>query len=267
LPKRLLERFDLEEWLGAGGMGVVYRALDLTLGRDVAVKTLPQLSDDAAERLLAEARTMASLSHEDVAVLFEVARWRGTPLLVMEYLPGGTLATRLREARLPDTELVALIRLLARRLARVHARGLYHGDIKPSNVGFAGDGVPRLLDFGLARALTKSALPAGEHGEASTRVGGTWAYLSPEVRDGGAPGPALDLWALGVVLCEALIGEHPFPRAHTREALAASHAAALARVQSRRSGTHHRVLARVLALDPAQRPVTAAELDNLLASL
>jgi serine/threonine protein kinase len=248
-------------------MGVVYRALDLTLGRDVAVKTLPHLSDDAAERLLAEARAMASLSHEDVAVLYEVARWRGTPLLVMEYLAGGTLATRLRESRLADAELVALIRLLARRLARVHARGLYHGDIKPSNVGFAADRVPRLLDFGLARALTGRAPSAAEAALPPAQVGGTWAYLSPEVRDGAAPGPTLDLWALGVVLCEALTGEHPFPHARTRQALIASHAAALARVQSRRSGTHHRVLARVLAIDPALRPATAAELDDLLASL
>ena len=176
LPKRVLERFDLSEWLGAGGMGVVYRALDLTLGRDVALKTLPQLSSDAAERLMDEARAMASLSHDDVTVLYEVARWRGTPLLVMEYLPGGTLAGRLREARIPDKELVTLVRVLVLMLGRVHARGLYHGDVKPSNIGFASDGTPKLLDFGLARALTP-----GDGGQ-RPRGAQRWAARGPTWR-------------------------------------------------------------------------------------
>jgi len=267
LPKRVLERFDLSEWLGAGGMGVVYRALDLTLGRDVALKTLPLLSADAAERLITEARAMASLSHDDVAVLYEVARWRGTPLLVMEYLAGGTLAARLRESRLAHADVVGLVRLLARMLGRVHARGLYHGDVKPSNIGFAADGAPKLLDFGLARALT----PGGESGttaaEGRPPLGGTWAYLAPEVRDGAAPGPRLDLWALGVVLCEGLLGEHPFPRARSREEVVIGRALALSQLKRSRSDAHHRTLERVLALDPAERPATAAEFADLLAAL
>jgi serine/threonine protein kinase len=267
LPKRVLERFDLSEWLGAGGMGVVYRALDLTLGRDVALKTLPQLSAGAAERLIAEARAMASLSHDDVAVLYEVAVWRGTPLLVMEYLAGGTLAGRLRESRLADAELVALVRQLALALGRVHARGLYHGDVKPSNIGFGSDGAPKLLDFGLARALTAddasdSAAPAGR-----APLGGTWAYLAPEVRDGAAPGARLDLWALGVVLCEGLLGEHPFPRARSREEVVVGRALALAQLRRSRSDAHHRTVEHVLALEPAERPATAAEFADLLAAL
>ena len=172
LPKRVLERFDLSEWLGAGGMGVVYRALDLTLGRDVALKTLPQLSADAAERLMAEARAMASLSHDDVAVLYEVARWRGTPLLVMEYLAGGTLAgTPARGARLPTPSSSRWCGSWRSRSAACTRAACIHGDVKPSNIGFAADGTPKLLDFGLARALVTERRGAPRARAARRHVG------------------------------------------------------------------------------------------------
>jgi hypothetical protein len=274
LPKRVLGRFDLVEWLGAGGMGVVYRATDLTLVRDVAVKTLPALSEESARRLLAEAQTMASLSHEDVAVLHDVERWRGTPVLVLEYLSGGTLASRLRHAPLRDAEAVALVRRLAQSLTRLHGRRLYHGDIKPSNIGFTSDGAPKLLDFGLARALATGEAASSEAVQSDTEaqaprapLGGTWAYLAPEVRDGAAPGPMLDLWALGVVLCEAWLGEHPFPRARTRQDVEAGLARALARLRAERSSAHALVVARALALDPAERPTSAAAFEALLGAL
>jgi len=267
LPRRVLARFDLVEWLGAGGMGVVYRASDVSLGRDVALKTLPQLTAIAAERLMTEARTMASLSYEDVAVVYGVEQWRGTPLLVMEYLGGGTLSQRLRRGRLDDGEATGLVRQLARSLARVHGRGLYHGDIKPSNIGFAPGGAPKLLDFGLARALSLGSSNGYEDGHARSPLGGTWAYLAPEVRDGAAPGPALDLWALGVVLCEAWIGVHPFPHARTTHDVAAGVLAARARVRSERSLAHERVVASMLSLEPAARPSTAAAFEQLLAGL
>jgi hypothetical protein len=268
LPKRVLARFDLVEWLGAGGMGVVYRASDLTLARDVALKTLPQLSHLAAERLVTEARTMASLSYEDVAVVYGVEEWRGTPLLVMEYLGGGTLSQRLRRGRLEDGEAASLLRQLARSLARVHARGLYHGDIKPSNIGFTPEGAPKLLDFGLARALSLDTSDGREaDGRALPPLGGTWAYLAPEVRAGAAPGPGLDLWALGVVLCEAWIGVHPFPHARTGQEVAAAVLAARSRIRSERSPAHERVVASMLSLEPDSRPATAAAFERLLEGL
>ena len=267
LPRRVLARFDLVEWLGAGGMGVVYRASDVSLGRDVALKTLPQLSAVAADRLMTEARTMASLSYEDVAVVYGVEQWRGTPLLVMEYLVGGTLSQRLRRGRLDDSEAAGLVRLLARSLARVHGRGLYHGDIKPSNIGFAPGGAPKLLDFGLARALSLDSSNGHDEDRGRAPLGGTWAYLAPEVRDGAPPGPGLDLWALGVVLCEAWIGVHPFPHARTTHDVAAGVLAARARVRAERSPAHERVVASMLSLEPDARPATAAAFEQLLAGL
>jgi hypothetical protein len=262
LPKRVLARFELVEWLGSGGMGVVYRASDLSLTRTVALKTLPQLSDVAAGRLMTEARTMAGLSYEDVAVVYGVEQWRGTPLLVMEYLPGGTLASRLRRGRLPEAEVLQHTRQLARSLARVHSGGLYHGDIKPSNIGFTSGGIPKLLDFGLARALS-----IDRHDDGHAPIGGTWAYLPPEVRDGAAPGPGLDLWALGVVLCEALLGAHPFARARTTADVGAGLAAAQSRLRSEYSPAHARVVAGMLSLDPAERPATGAAFERLLDDL
>ena len=267
LPKQVLARFDLVEWLGAGGMGVVYRASDLTLARDVALKTLPQLSHVAADRLVLEARTMASLSYEDVAVVYGVEQWRGTPLLVMEYLGGGTLSQRLRRGRLADGEAASLVRQLARSLARVHARGLYHGDIKPSNIGFTPGGAPKLLDFGLARALSLDTPNGVDEGRTRPPLGGTWAYLAPEVRDGAPPGPGLDLWALGVVLCEAWIGVHPFPHARTGHDVASGVLAAGARVRAERSPAHERVVASMLSLEPGSRPPSAAAFEQLLAGL
>ena len=263
LPKRVLARFELRTWLGAGGMGVVYRASDLSLSRDVALKTLPHLSDDAAGRLMTEARTMAGLSYEDVAVVYGVEQWRGTPLLVMEYLPGGTLVSRLRHGRLPRTEAVDLARQITRSLARVHARGLYHGDIKPSNIGFTAAGAPKLLDFGLARALSTDLLEPG--GRAP--LGGTWAYLPPEVREGAAPGPGVDLWALGVVLCETLLGGHPFARARSAAEVARGLAAAKERLGSEHSPAHERVVDIILSPDPGERPATGADFERLLAEL
>lgn len=212
---------------------------------------------------------MASLSYEDVAVVYGVEQWRGTPLLVMEYLPGGTLSHRLRRGRLDHGEAATLVRQLARSLARVHGRGLYHGDIKPSNIGFAPGGAPKLLDFGLARALSLESSNGHERdGGARPPLGGTWAYLAPEVRDGVAPpGPGLDLWALGVVLCEAWLGVHPFPHARTAHDVAAGVLAARARVRAERSPAHERVVASMLSLEPAARPDTAITFERLLAEL
>jgi serine/threonine protein kinase len=162
-----------------------------------------------------------------------------------------------------------VVRHLARSLARVHARGLYHGDIKPSNIGIAAGGVAKLLDFGLARALSHPA-PAerdGEGGLMRAPLGGTWAYLPPEVRDGAAAGPGLDLWALGVVLCEALLGTHPFPRARTRYEVGAGLLAARARLRAERTPAHERVVASMLSLEVADRPASALAFEALLAQL
>lgn len=211
-------KFHLLQRIGEGGMGIVYRARDLALDREVALKTLPRVTPDEATRLRHEARTMATVSHPNLAAIHGAESWRGTPLLVVEFLPGGTLADRLRGSALAVHEALELGLALAQAIERLHRAGILHRDIKPSNIGFAEDGTPKLLDFGVAHVL-ESAARHGCGGVAwdskdarlSSRgeLVGTVYYLSPEAVDGERPDPRVDLWALSLVLYEAVTGRHP----------------------------------------------------------
>ena len=153
VPLTLHAKFRLEARIGRGGMGVVYRATDLNLGRLVAVKTLPWVAPYLSTRLRREARAMAAVAHPNLAMIYGVEFFRGVPMLVVEYLAGGTLADRLRRGPLPWPDALALGATLAEVVDRMHVAGILHRDIKPSNVGFTAEGVPKLLDFGLARAI------------------------------------------------------------------------------------------------------------------
>ena len=198
-PRVLAGRFRLTRRLGAGGMGVVYLAHDVRLDRHVAVKTLTGRSVSRMMGLQPEAWAMARVAHAAVAQIYGVESWRGRPFLVVEFLPGGTLAARLGEGPLPAPQSVAITIHLAEALAALHRAGYLHGDVKPSNIGFTADGLPKLLDFGLARPANNAAV-----------AGGTLRYLSPEVLSGRPAEAADDVWSLCVVLYEMVSGEHPF---------------------------------------------------------
>ena len=206
-PRLLAGKLRLTRRLGAGGTGSVYLARDVGLDRDVAVKTLVGMSVPRLLRLKPEARAMARVAHPAVAQIHGVESWRGRPFLVMEFLPGGTLADRLRDGPVPAPEAVAITTTLAEALTAVHEAGYVHGDVKPSNIGFTADGSPKLLDFGLARRTLDAAV-----------VGGTLRYLSPEVLSGRPAEEADDVWSLGVVLYEMASGEHPFSGGGVEEA-------------------------------------------------
>jgi serine/threonine protein kinase len=174
---------------------------------------------------------MANVMHPNLALIYGAEHWKGTPLLIFEYLEGGTLLDSLRSGALAIEEAIGLGTLLADALERVHASGVTHRDIKPSNIGYTSDGVPKLLDFGLAAILDRSrdtgapraALPTdpglieeltwGLHPSASLTLTqqliGTPLYLSPEALAGLAPEPSFDLWSLSMVLYEAVAGCHP----------------------------------------------------------
>lgn len=160
LPLVLAGKFRLERRLGAGGMGVVYRGVDLLLERRVAIKTLPRVSPELAIRLRREARAMARVQHPNLAMIMGAEAWRGTPVLVVELLEGGTLADRLTEGPLPPGEVVELGIALADVLDHLHRAGILHRDLKPSNIGLTADGQPKLLDFGLARMVGLERVPA-----------------------------------------------------------------------------------------------------------
>ena len=274
LPRVLLGKLELQERLGQGGMGIVYRAIDRVLERSVAVKTLPHVSHGATERLRQEARSMAAVSHPAVAVIHAVESWQGLPYLVVEHLAGGTLARRMRSPWPVDQTLRLGIEL-ADALDAIHRRGLLHRDVKPSNIGFDGESHPKLLDFGLARLIEPGAAGAPEAGdhwiphvpEHSTRSwgpAGTPIYLSPEVLAGNPPGPQQDLWGLTLVLFELIAGVHPFRGQDLQRTLGNVRLVRLEDLRHWAPACPEPVavfFARALHRDPKQRPASAAALQ------
>ena len=201
-----ISHYRLVEPLGQGGMGEVWLAEDLQLPRKVAVKLLPHhLAGDSAaiDRLMREAEATASIDHPGVATVYEAGRHDGRPYLILQHLDGETLAARLDRGPMSIDEVVALGTALADALAEVHALGIVHRDLKPSNVMLTSRG-PRILDFGVARIQTAPGMTA-----AGAFIG-TPVAMSPEQINGLTPDNRTDLWALGVVLYQALTGRLPF---------------------------------------------------------
>src|SRR6059058_2545169 len=197
-------RYRLHELLGRSGMSEVWRAGDLELGRDVAIKLLAADADTA--RFEREARAVASLAHPNVMQLYDYGESEGRPYMVLEYVPGGTLENRLRDGRpLPDDETHEIAAGIASGLAHAHARGVVHRDLKPANVLFDEEGRPKIADFGIARM----AAGEGTLTEAGT-VLGTAAYISPEQAMGQPATPASDVYSFGVMLYRMLTGRLPF---------------------------------------------------------
>ena len=165
----------------------------------MAVKTLGRASVDHLMRLKAEARTMATITHPAAAQIYGIEFWQGRPFLIVEFLPGGTLEDRLKDGPIPPLEALSTITGLADALAALHEKGFLHGDIKPSNIVYASNGSPKLLDFGLARET-----------DDTVTAGGTLRFMSPEVLSGRPADEADDVWSLCVVLYEMVSGRHPF---------------------------------------------------------
>jgi hypothetical protein len=216
LPLEIAGRFEIARRIGQGGMGVVYAGRDLRLARMVALKTLPEVAGSAAAAMFDEAKTMAQVEHSHLATIYSLEVWRHTPVLVVEYLPGGTLADRLSaRGAVPIDEALAIGAALADALSALHNAGILHRDIKPSNVGFTAAGVPKLLDFGVARLLTGASRDLATGPEAavnasvSTALAGTPLYLSPEALGGARAAAAVDLWSCTVVVLEAIVGVYP----------------------------------------------------------
>jgi hypothetical protein len=210
VPYLIGGKLRVERCAGRGGMSVVYAAVDETLDRRVAVKALPYVSGAAEQRLRHEAQTMARVAHVNVAAVFGLESWNRRPLVIVEFLEGGTLAERLRvPASVP--EVVGWGLALADGLAQLHRDGLLHGDIKPSNIGFDRNGIPKLLDFGLAQSYLPSLESPFDSGLPEVRLG-TRSYLCPDAA-GAAPRPEFDLWSLALVLYQALAVRPDMPAA------------------------------------------------------
>ena len=227
LTGQSLGAYRLQALLGAGGMGEVYRARDETLGRDVAVKILPAAFTNDADRVARfarEARMLASVSHPSICAIYGVDEVEGVRLLVLELVEGETLADKLAARReagkpgLPEAKALAIARQIAEALEVAHDRGIIHRDLKPANIKITPDTIVKVLDFGLAKAVSGDGLTpdltiAPVSGDAGRREGvliGTAAYMSPEQARGLMVDKRTDIWAFGCVLYEMLTGRVAF---------------------------------------------------------
>jgi serine/threonine-protein kinase len=204
----LNDRYRLDAQIGTGGMSTVYRAFDVTLERQVAVKLMHReiASDsDQLERFRREARSVAQLSHPHIVGVIDAGEEDGRPYIVFEYVEGETLKERIRRmGRLPIDEAIAYAIEIARALGAAHARGIVHRDIKPQNVLVDEEGSAKVTDFGIARSLDEEGLTA------DGRVLGTTDYVSPEQALGHDVDGQSDIYSLGIVLFEMLTGDVPF---------------------------------------------------------
>jgi eukaryotic-like serine/threonine-protein kinase len=262
-------RYRLEAKLGSGGMSTVYLACDQTLDRSVAVKVMHrEMSEqaDQLERFRQEARAVAKLSHPNVVSVIDAGEDGGHPYIVFEYVEGETLKQRInREGALDPQDAIAYAIEVARGLSVAHARNMVHRDIKPQNVLIDAEGRAKLTDFGISRQLEEDGMTA------TGRVLGTTDYVAPEQAMGRKVDPRTDVYSLGVVLYEMLVGQVPF-QAESQVGVAMKHVnEELPDVQRRRpevSAAVALVVERATAKDPAQRYQRVDEMiDDLSTAL
>jgi serine/threonine-protein kinase len=267
LPGEVLAgRYRLVEQLGSGGMGQVFRAVDEELGRDVAVKVLaPHLLDDprAKERLRREARSAAALTHPNVVTLYDTTVDDEQQFLVMEFVDGQTLAARLEEGPLPESEAIRVADEVAAALEAAHAQGLVHCDIKPANLLLHPDGRVKVTDFGIARVVDATQTTTGQ-------VYGSVPYIAPERARGELAGPSSDLYALGCILYEMVTGQPPFVGSTPTDTLSQHLHAVPQNPSELRTGVSaglDAVVVRLLAKEPTDRHEDATSLRRDLARL
>ncbi|MGH9576432.1 MAG: serine/threonine-protein kinase, partial [Terriglobales bacterium] len=211
---QVLGHYRVLEQIGSGGMGVVYRAHDERLDRDVALKVLPGgiLTDESArKRFRKEALALSRLNHPNIETVHDFDTQDGVDFLVMEHIPGITLDQKLAAGALPEKEVVRLGRQLAEALGAAHAEGIVHRDLKPGNLRLTPDGRLKILDFGLAKLLQPVSETAPTESLRETRgVAGTVPYMAPEQLRDEPVDARTDVWAAGAVLYELATGRRPF---------------------------------------------------------
>src|SRR6187455_1759592 len=270
--------YEILSPLGAGGMGEVYRARDTRLGRDVAIKVLPQhlsSNPEVRSRFEREAKTVSSLNHPHICTLFDVGRDGNTDYLVMELIEGETLATRLAKGALPLADTLRIGGQIADALDRAHRAGVVHRDLKPGNVMLTKSGA-KLMDFGLARAVGlggASGLSTGVTVGALTQsptmaqpltaegtIIGTFQYMSPEQLEGKEADATSDVWALGCVLYEMATGRRAFEgksQASLITSIMGSQPAPISTISTMSPPAFDKLVSAMLAKDAADRVQSA----------
>jgi serine/threonine-protein kinase len=268
---RTVSHYEVQEPIGQGGMGAVYRAIDVRLGRTVAIKF--QNSEflsrtDARERFRNEGRTLSALNHPNIATIYEAGEEGGRPFLVMEYLPGGTLKERLRTLSVQGQppgigQVIRWCLSLARALDYVHRHGVLHRDVKTSNAMFDEEDRLKLTGFGLAKA-------SGADITRSATITGTFAYMAPELLTGSHPSTGTDLYSLGITFYEIATGELPFSDGSQATLIHKVPHEAPAPLESKRHGLPQPfvdLVERMVAKHPEDRPASAHEVVSELVHL
>ena len=263
---RTLGHYRVTEKIGAGGMGEVFRARDTHLERDVAIKVLPSgtLSDDEARRHFRnEALALSRLSHPNIGTIFDFDTQEGVDFLVMEYLPGSTVAQRLAAGPLPEAGICELGEQMASAVEEAHEHGIIHRDLKPGNVIITPKGQAKVVDFGLARMLRPASEDAMTATATETQAAGTLPYMAPEQLRGEPADARTDVHALGAVLYEMATGRRPF-EAKLATALAADIQTKPPEPPSSRnariSAELNRIILKCLEKDPRDRYQSAREI-------
>ena len=262
-----LGHYRIVEKIGAGGMGEVYRARDEHLARDVAIKVLPPgtlIDESARKHFHKEALILSQLNHPNVATIHDFDTQQGVDFLVMEYIPGITLSTKVAAGPLPEKEVLRLGVQLAEGLAAAHEQGVVHRDLKPGNLRLTGDGRLKILDFGLARLVgplswTESTQSLGE----SQAVAGTLPYMAPEQLRGQTCDARTDIYSAGAVLYEMVTGRRLFSGAQSGELIDAifhREPTPAGKVNPEVSLALEAVIGKALDKNPARRQQSAREL-------
>ncbi len=266
---KTLSHYRILAEVSRGGMGIVYRALDTRLDREVALKVLaPELVADPERlrRFEQEARAASKLEHPNIAVIHDIGEAEGITFITMELIRGEKLADRLLEGRIPWTRALEIATEVAEGLARAHERGVVHRDLKPANVMVTEDGHPKIIDFGLAKLVEPLSGAGSEGATRSARdtepgvVLGTFLYMSPEQARGGRLDHRTDVFSFGVLLFEMLSGRRPFDGASQLEILQAIVSAPTPRLEASVdrsleavSAELQRIVEKCLSKDPADR--------------
>lgn len=268
---RVLGHCRVEAKIGEGGMGVVYRAYDELLHRDVALKVVnksAELDASAGQNLLREARASSSLSHPNICTIHEVGETDGELYIVMELVEGKSLRELCGDAGLPPESVLRYGVQLAAALARAHDRGIVHRDLKSTNIVITPEGLLKVLDFGLAKRVGSGVFDSPTMTfatiQGASSVSGTLPYMAPEILRGESPDHRADLWALGVVLYEAAAGRLPFEGRTGFEISSAIMREVPAPLGPPVSPGLWAIIQRCLAKEPAQRYQRASEIQAAL---
>jgi eukaryotic-like serine/threonine-protein kinase len=273
-PGDILGHYRIEEPLGEGSFGAVFRGEDVRLGRKVAIKVPRAKGENNAAawgQLLEEARAASALNHPNICATYDIGEEAGVNYIALEYVEGQTLSDRIRSGPLSTVLALSYASQIAKGLEHAHARGVIHRDLKASNVMITPDGQAKLLDFGLARRLDPQAIESVTKSRRSLaeigNIAGTLSYMAPEILRGKPPRPASDIWSLGALLYEMLSGRLPFKGETTFELTMAIMVEEPEPLPSSVPGSVRSLVEKCLRKEPADRFPNASEvLDRLEAA-